>query len=253
MSKRPATEIEESVTKYTKSEVPNDPKSVLAADDEIAIIYQNKKYKFDPRNLQYSSPIQNKMSKSIDLTYLLKLESGKICELKNFTLQTDVCESKFGLSIWDKTLPKKYSVDISFPGDSAIAFDEANAKALKANGTSWYGKRQDDVPKLSKMVSRRVKRNDPSVESPPSIKFKIPVREDKKTGDLLSDVGVFDESGKRMPNGISDLHGARNSKIRVQFKHNSLWLLSSAVYSTLQAKQIQIIELGKDTNSFGFV
>ena len=241
-------------------------------DTALVLVYNKRKYHFDPKNIIFGTPKKTKNSRKLECSYRLEVRKGHFREVP-LDVQTPACVTRYGLSSYpnltEQLKPgeyRKHSINLDFddPNHPVLRqfqeWDAVNEKELEKNTQSWL-----NSEKYRGEYSYMVVSKSPSTGNihDPRIRFKVAgyTFDDPEDGKLRvgsKNVGVFgmpeeDDFGvmKAAPQlTVEDIK--RDCCVRLRFRHDAIWI-GQRVYSTLRATQVQIVEDPGSSEQFGFV
>ena len=156
-----------------------------------------KATEFNPNNISYSEPKQ--LNGGRGKTVYVHYDNSS-----QYSLQTPVMASPFGLSVDDRQEQVKYALDLSFRGmesspqlqkfhDNLVAMDEKLIEDGVEHSMAWFKKKKSSTEVMSSLynpvvrVSKDKETGEPDGKYPPTFKCKIPNYEGRWGCDIYDD------------------------------------------------------------------
>jgi hypothetical protein len=270
---------EPAMKKQKTDAAPEEDVNDAPTNSTLYLVHAGKKYRFDPKNIEYSAPKKTSYSRKVECSYRLAMSSGKIKSVP-IVLQTPICLSRWGYSVYQHGQGKsreskaslgksKASLDVTFKDkESAFlatmrAWDARNLEALRDNFSSWMPNAGSDTSNgvlkyiLGTFVKTPSKVDDSGekVEFDPQIRLKIVTKESEREGQkvLVANVECYDaESSKDSFNKINISKIGKNSEIRARVVFEAIYLTEKA-NPVIRCEQVQLLSCEEGEKGFGFV
>lgn len=200
---------------------------------------------FNPTNITFSDPrVLDSGGKSVWMNYTYDANTRK-----NLTVQVGSLTLPFGMNVFDKQGPVKYSVDLSLRGyednakvksiyDMFNALDEYMIDMGVANSKKWFKSQlsRDVVKAFYTPTLRWAKGPDGEIKSsyPPTIKLQLRQREGK------FDVEVYDEKRNELKDKTLDEVLVKGSQVTCLIQCTSVWFAGSKYGLSWKALQIRM-------------
>ncbi len=180
-----------------------------------------------------------------------------------FVMQTPVCRLPYGLSVFDKAGPVKYSMDLSFDGydsnekmkqffDAMSALDNHMLDQAVINTQKWFKKSlsRDVLENLYTPCIKYAKDKDGNQKPyPPTIKIQL--RQKRDTSDF--EVQVYDEEKNPVANPVMQELIVKGAQMKCLIQCTGVWFAGGKFGLSWKATQICLDSVPQNAGKFTFI
>ena len=180
-----------------------------------------------------------------------------------FVMQTPVCRLPYGLSVFDKAGPVKYSMDLSFDGydnnekmkqffDAMTTLDNHMLDQAVVNTQKWFKKNltREVLENLYTPCIKYAKDKDGNQKPyPPTIKIQL--RQKRDTSDF--EVQVYDEEKKSVANPVMQELIVKGAQLKCLIQCTGVWFAGGKFGLSWKATQICLDSIPQNAGKFTFI
>jgi hypothetical protein len=180
-----------------------------------------------------------------------------------FVMQTPVCRLPYGLSVFDKQGPVKYSMDLSFDGydnnekmkqffDAMSALDNHMLDQAVVNTQKWFKKNlsRDVLENLYTPCIKYAKDKDGNQKPyPPTLKVQL--RQKRDSSDF--EVQVYDDEKKPVVNPVMQELIVKGAQLKCLIQCTGVWFAGGKFGLSWKATQICLDSVPQNAGKFTFI
>ncbi len=180
-----------------------------------------------------------------------------------FVMQTPVCRLPYGLSVFDKQGPVKYSMDLSFDGydsnekmkqffDAMTALDNYMLDQAVVNTQKWFKKNltREVLENLYTPCVKYAKDKDGNQKPyPPTLKVQL--RQKRDTSDF--EVQVYDDAKNSIANPVMQELIVKGAQMKCLIQCTGVWFAGGKFGLSWKATQICLDSIPQNAGKFTFI